>query len=92
MAFVDLCRLCGTNTLDMEVRNAIFEGGGRAKKYAQKMSVCLSIKVLVAIFLPLILQPRLRDFSNSPYAFFMDLGPKAALHRDAGIYLIVFCR
>ena len=44
MAFVDLCRLCGTDTLNI-VRNAIFEGEGRAKKYALKISQCLALQV-----------------------------------------------
>jgi hypothetical protein len=44
MAFVDLCRLCGTDTLNT-VRNAIFKGEGRIKKYALKISGCLTLKV-----------------------------------------------
>jgi hypothetical protein len=44
MAFVDLCRLCGTDTLNI-LRNAIFEGEGRAKKYAHKISECLTLQV-----------------------------------------------
>jgi hypothetical protein len=44
MAFVDLCRLCGTDTLNI-VRNAIFEGEGRAKKYALKITECLTLQV-----------------------------------------------
>jgi hypothetical protein len=44
MAFVDLCRLCGTDTLD-NVRNAIFEHEGRVKKYALKISECLTLQV-----------------------------------------------
>jgi hypothetical protein len=44
MAFVDLCRLCGTDTLNV-VRNGIFEGKGRAKKYALKISDCLTLRV-----------------------------------------------
>jgi hypothetical protein len=44
MAFVDLCRLCGTDTLNI-LRNAIFEGKGRAKKYALKISECLTLQV-----------------------------------------------
>jgi len=44
MAFVDLCRLCGTDTVNI-VRNAIFEGEGRAKKYALKISECLTLQV-----------------------------------------------
>jgi hypothetical protein len=44
MAFADLCRLCGTDTLNI-VRNAIFEGEGRAKKYALKISQCLALQV-----------------------------------------------
>jgi hypothetical protein len=44
MAFVDLCRLCGTDTLNI-VRNAIFQGEGRAKKYALKISECLTLQV-----------------------------------------------
>jgi hypothetical protein len=44
MAFVDLCRLCGTDTLNI-VRNAIFEGEGRAKKYALKITKCLALQV-----------------------------------------------
>jgi len=45
MAFVDLCRLCGTDTLNI-VRNAIFEGEGRAKKYALKITECLTLQVI----------------------------------------------
>jgi hypothetical protein len=44
MAFVDLCRLCGSDTLNI-VRNPIFEGAGREKKYALKISECLSLLV-----------------------------------------------
>jgi hypothetical protein len=44
MAFVDLCRLCGTDTLNI-LRNAIFEGEGPAKKYALKISECLTLQV-----------------------------------------------
>jgi len=44
MAFLDLCRLCGTDTLNI-LRNAIFEGEGRAKKYALKISECLTLQV-----------------------------------------------
>jgi hypothetical protein len=44
MAFVDLCRLCGTDTLKI-LRNSIFEGEGRAKKYALKISECLTLQV-----------------------------------------------
>ena len=44
MAFVDLCHLCGTDTLN-KVRNAIFEGEGRRMKYALKISDCLSLQV-----------------------------------------------
>jgi hypothetical protein len=44
MAFVDLCRLCGTDTLNI-VRNAIFEGEGRVKKYALKITECLTLQV-----------------------------------------------
>jgi hypothetical protein len=44
MAFVDLCRLCGTDTLN-NVRNAIFKGEGRLKKYALKISECLTLQV-----------------------------------------------
>lgn len=42
----DLCRLCGTDTLNI-VRNAIFEGEGRVKKYALKISECLTLQVSV---------------------------------------------
>jgi hypothetical protein len=45
MTFVDLCRLCGTDTLNI-VRNAIFEGEGRAKKYALKIIECLTLQVI----------------------------------------------
>jgi hypothetical protein len=48
MAFLDLCRLCGTDTLNV-VRNAIFEGEGRAKKYALKISECLTLQVCLLI-------------------------------------------
>jgi hypothetical protein len=44
MAFANLCRLCGTDTVNI-VRNAIFEGEGRAKKYALKISQCLALEV-----------------------------------------------
>jgi hypothetical protein len=44
MALVDLCRLCGTDTLNI-VRNDIFKGEGRLKKYAPKISDCLSLQV-----------------------------------------------
>jgi hypothetical protein len=44
MAFDDLCRLCGTDTLNV-LRNCIFEGEGRAKKYAIKISECLPLQV-----------------------------------------------
>jgi hypothetical protein len=44
MALVNLCRLCGTNTINI-VRNVIFEGEGRAKKYALKISECLALQV-----------------------------------------------
>jgi hypothetical protein len=44
MVFVDLCRLCGTDTVNI-LRNAIFEGEGRAKKYALKISECLTLQV-----------------------------------------------
>jgi hypothetical protein len=44
MALVDLCRLCGTDTLNI-VRNAIFEGEGRLKKYALKITECLALQV-----------------------------------------------
>jgi hypothetical protein len=44
MAFVDLCRLCGTDTLNI-LRNAIFKGEGSAKKYALKISECLILQV-----------------------------------------------
>jgi hypothetical protein len=44
MAFVDLCRLCGSDTLNT-VQNRIFEGEGRVKKYALKISECLSLQV-----------------------------------------------
>jgi hypothetical protein len=44
MVFVDLCRLCGTDTVNI-VRNAIFEGEGRAKKYALKITECLTLQV-----------------------------------------------
>jgi len=44
MAFVDLCRLCGSDTLNT-VQNRIFEGEGRDKKYALKISECLSLQV-----------------------------------------------
>jgi hypothetical protein len=44
MAFGDLCRLCGTDTVNI-VRNAIFEGEGRLKKYALKISECLTLQV-----------------------------------------------
>jgi hypothetical protein len=46
MAFVDLCRLCGTDTVSV-VRNAIFEGEGRAKKYALKISDCTTLQVVL---------------------------------------------
>jgi hypothetical protein len=49
MAFVDLCRLCGTDTVNI-VRNAIFEGDGRAKKYALKISQCLDLQVRSKLF------------------------------------------
>jgi hypothetical protein len=44
MAFVDLCRLCGTDTVNI-VRNAIFEGDGSVKKYALKILECLALQV-----------------------------------------------
>jgi hypothetical protein len=44
MAFGDLCRLCGTDTLNI-LRNAIFKGEGRLKKYAHKISECLTLQV-----------------------------------------------
>jgi hypothetical protein len=44
MAFVDLCRLCGMDTVNLK-RNAIFEGEGRIKKYALKISECLTLQV-----------------------------------------------
>jgi hypothetical protein len=44
MALVDLCRLCGTDTLNI-LRNCIFEGEGRVKKYALKISECLTLQV-----------------------------------------------
>jgi hypothetical protein len=44
MALVDLCRLCGFDTLNI-LRNAIFEGEGRVKKYALKISECLALQV-----------------------------------------------
>jgi hypothetical protein len=40
----DLCRLCGTDTLNI-VRNAIFDGEGRVKKYALKITECLTLQV-----------------------------------------------
>jgi hypothetical protein len=44
MAFVDLCRLCGTDTVNI-VQNAIFDDEGRVKKYALKISECLTLQV-----------------------------------------------
>jgi KRAB domain-containing zinc finger protein len=44
MALVDMCRLCGTDTFNI-VRNAIFEGEGRSKKYALKILECLTLQV-----------------------------------------------
>lgn len=53
MAFVDLCRLCGTDTLNI-VRNAIFGGEGRVKKYALKISECLTLQVSAIFRHPII--------------------------------------
>jgi hypothetical protein len=50
MAFVDQCRLCGTDTLNI-LRNPIFEGEGRVKKYARKISECLMLQVRFDFFL-----------------------------------------
>jgi hypothetical protein len=44
MAFVDQCRLCGTDTLNI-LRNAIFEGEGRLNNFALKISECLTLQV-----------------------------------------------
>jgi hypothetical protein len=45
MALDNLCRLCGTDTINI-VRNAIFEGEGRSKKYALKILECLTLQVI----------------------------------------------
>jgi hypothetical protein len=47
MSFVNLCRLCGMDTVNLK-RNAIFEGEGRRKKYALKISECLTLKVIIS--------------------------------------------
>ncbi|XP_059484614.1 zinc finger protein 493-like [Neocloeon triangulifer] len=47
----DMCRLCGTDTLNI-VRHAIFEGEGLTKKYALKISECLPLQVTVEDPLP----------------------------------------
>jgi hypothetical protein len=44
MAFVDQCRLCGTDTLNI-LRNAIFEGEVRLNNFALKISECLTLQV-----------------------------------------------
>jgi hypothetical protein len=49
MAFVDLCRLCGADTLNI-LRNPIFEGEGREKKYALKIAECLTLLVSCSFF------------------------------------------
>jgi hypothetical protein len=44
MALVDLCRLCGVDTLNT-VSYPIFEGEGCAKRYARKIAECLTLQV-----------------------------------------------
>jgi hypothetical protein len=45
MAFIDLCRLCGIDTVNLK---RIFEGEGRLKKYALKITECLTLKVIIS--------------------------------------------
>ncbi|XP_065346256.1 zinc finger protein OZF-like isoform X20 [Cloeon dipterum] len=47
----DMCRLCGTDTLNV-VRHHIFEGEGQVKKSAQKISECLPLHIAAEDPLP----------------------------------------
>ncbi|XP_065348024.1 zinc finger protein 883-like isoform X2 [Cloeon dipterum] len=43
---LDLCRLCGTDTLSMSIlRHNIFDDEGQLKKFAEKISSCLPVNV-----------------------------------------------